>query len=280
MGMARPEWTYLIDGIIDNHGSAQEFHRALVEQGFVVINKSGSTPESVFNELFDYMGSSGQDESFTTKTGKPIKYLPLHLDADDVIRLASKQGLPQFNTQLAHVASTFTPWVNRDRSDTLRLERILHVCHAETDEEIIRARLDYDLRFGNTDLASIIIRKTLARFGNPPGRFDAHNTPSIVPIFNFTYALPDGFEDLLKSYDPRSELSHNERTTILLCRSIVNLVHNLKQSHGQINPTQFIVAGDLRPYTLLGDGDVDPWMQYGPNSELLYVYNSLNVIPM
>lgn len=281
MGMRRPEHPFLPEGINDIDKSAREFHEALVRRGAVVVRKSGKIPDDAFTELFDHMRVQSLRGTFKTLEGKQILYLPIHLNAKNLINLVSKQGLPAFNMRLAQLAATVPTWVERDTKDRARRRNVPDEPYAANDQEAaILSMLNYDLKFGISDNAAHVIRKNLTRFGNPRGPLDTYKTPRIVPVFNITGRLPDNFQEILGEYDPLADLTNEERMLALVCRSIVDLTYYMHQSHGQRKPTQYILAADLRPFDIFNeryDSIKEPWMVWGPNDELHYEYRSMNV---
>lgn len=279
--MSRLEHPFLPEGISQIKQGAREFHEALVRRGAVVVRKSGDVSDDAFTKLFDYMGERSLQGTFKTLQGKKLLYLPIHLDAKNLMNLASKQGLPAFNMRLAQLAATVPLWVGRDTKDRARRSHVPDEPYAADDQEAaILSMLNYDLQLASSDNAAGVIRRSLARFGNPRGQFDTYETPGIVPVFNINGRLPDNFQEALEGYNPLADLTAEERTLALLCRSIVDFTYYMHQSHGQRQPTQYILAADLRPFDIFKeryDSVMEPWMGWGPNDELNYEYGSMKV---
>ena len=279
--MSRLEHPFLPEGISQIKKSAREFHEALVRRGAVVVRKTGNVSDGAFTKLFDYMGEQSLQGTFKTLQGKKLLYLPIHLDAKNLMNLFSKQGLPAFNMRLAQLAATVPSWVGRDTHGRTLRQNVPDEPYAANEQvAAILSMLNLDSKFGLTDNTAGVIRRNLARFGNPHGKFDTYETPGIVPVFNINGRLPDNFQEALEGYNPLADLTAEERTLALLCRSIVDLTYYMHQSHGQRQPTQYILAADLRPFDIFKeryDSVMEPWMGWGPNSELNYEYGLMNV---
>ena len=280
--MRHPERTFNPDSLIDIRTGAQEFHETLMRREAVVIHKSGKVSEDVFMQVFNYMGEQSLQGAYKNQSRKPILYLPIHFTNKNLMMLVSKQGLPSFNLRLARIAAGISQWVARDIHAIAMRRNVPEVHGATNDQErIIASMLNYDMQFSNTDYAAHVIRKGLTRFGNPATPLDTNDIPTIIPLFNMSERLPDNFDDILGGYTIHGDMTYQDRTTALLSQSIVDFTYHMYQSHGLRQPTQYVLAGDLRPFDLFTeryDEVVEPWLGWGPNSELAYAYRSMKIV--
>lgn len=279
--MSRYDRPFNRDALSEIHRGAQEFHEALIHGNALVICKSGSVSEDIFARIFNYMGKHSSFGEYKDRSGNQVLYLPVHLSNADLINLHTKSGLPAFNLLLAQRAATVSQWATRESHALAMRRNVPEVQGAATEEEkIIASMLNYDAQFGAADYSAQIIRRSLTRFGNSATLPDQKGEPIIVPLFNITGRIPENFEYVLGENSAHADLTHQDKTTILLVQSLVGFAYHMFQSHDLRHSTRYALAGDLKPFRLfeLDDDTIEPWLGWASNDELAYTYRCMEAV--